>query len=400
MGDARPGLLFVSSITLPETEESSERKKWSRLAENYRVNVLCFSEAGFGTTDRYGCRFHHLPKSLPLAVRVLLYYTVFPAAIPYLTLRHGTDVWIAQSPYEAGAAFLPKLVLFFRSGTRLIVEAHGDWIKSFFELRSIPLSGLVKRLLHGYSRLVLRTADGFRSVSRTTAKLLEHHGPGRIPHETFPTFTDLDFFLETTREQKLEAEADDILYVGALTHLKGIDDLLEALHRLEPDHRVSLRLVGDGPDRDAFEERAGELEITDRVTFEGHCSKEEVRTFLLRSRLLVLPSRTEGMPRVLLEALACFTPFVCTATPGGEELTERSDGGVCVPIESPPDLARAIRNLHDDDHKRHEMGRRGREYVDAHHGCESYFSKYRDLIETVRGPVSSPDEHREDPNNG
>jgi glycosyltransferase involved in cell wall biosynthesis len=110
-----------------------------------------------------------------------------------------------------------------------------------------------------------------------------------------------------------------IVYVGRLDRQKGLDALLRALPaRLKslPDH--DLLLVGEGPERLPLSRLADELKIGHRVHFAGQ--RDDVPAVLAASDLLILPSRWEGMPNVILEAMAAQKPVVAMQVEGVQEL--------------------------------------------------------------------------------
>ena len=102
-----------------------------------------------------------------------------------------------------------------------------------------------------------------------------------------------------------EGPRDGLLAVGLLYEAKGFDVLLAALALL-PEQR--LRLVGDGPLRDALEAEAARLGVADRIDFHGFAPKEEVAELMRRARLVVVPSRYETSAVVAIEALASGAP--------------------------------------------------------------------------------------------
>ncbi len=383
----KPGVLFVSSMTRDPDGSWPDEEKWNRLARDHDVRVVCFSRAGFGRFDRAGCRFYGIPRTPPLLFRVLLYYLLVPGLATVLHLRAGVSTWIAQGPYEAASVWLPRLLLGGWGNPRLVVEAHGNWIESFIQLRSPPAEPLVRRLLGGFSRLVLWNADGFRSISSSTEALLRKHTRNARPHFTFPTYTDLGVFLRTEPEEKHREQRDQILYAGALTRLKGVYELVEALAEvLKHAPGLRLRLCGEGPERSRLREMARDRGIESKLQLPGRLNQRELREEYVRSKLLVLPSRTEGLGRVLLEAMACFTPVVATRTGGGTEIVETSKAGLLVPVEDPEELAAAITQLLEDPRRRTEMGRRGRRYVEESHDPDRYFRRYRRMIREIQPP--------------
>jgi len=131
-----------------------------------------------------------------------------------------------------------------------------------------------------------------------------------------------------------------ICAIGRLTEQKGFDVLLDAFARL-PDRSLNLAILGEGQLRENLEEQALQLGIADRVHLPGFSNQP--RKVLQDAELFVLSSRWEGLPIVLLEALATGTPIVSTDCPG-EPRSVLLDGalGHLVPTEDPEAMATAI----------------------------------------------------------
>lgn len=128
----------------------------------------------------------------------------------------------------------------------------------------------------------------------------------------------------------------NVLFIGRLAAAKGVPVLFDAFARVragEPDARLTL--VGDGPARAALEARAAELGLTDSLRFTGYLSQEEVAEELSRADLFALPSFAEGVPVVLMEAMASGLPVVTTRIAGIPELVE---DGVSGRIVAPGDV--------------------------------------------------------------
>ena len=136
---------------------------------------------------------------------------------------------------------------------------------------------------------------------------------------------------------------DRMLFVGRLAAVKGVPLLLEALagtRQTLPDLRLTL--VGDGPDRADLEARARELDLGHAVDFAGYRSQSEVAALLAKSDCLVLPSFAEGVPVVLMEAMAARLPVIATRVGGTAELVEHGVSGHLIPPGDPAALRDAI----------------------------------------------------------
>ncbi|KUF10168.1 glycosyltransferase [Pseudoponticoccus marisrubri] len=151
-----------------------------------------------------------------------------------------------------------------------------------------------------------------------------------------------------------------IVFVGRLAGVKGVPVLLEALRALDPDG-LRLTVIGDGPDRATLEAQAAGLP----VDFLGYRSQSEVAEILATADLFVLPSFAEGVPVVLMEAMAAQVPVVTTRIAGIPELVEHDVSGLLVPPGHATALAEALDALLADPERRRRMGAAGRAKVQA-----------------------------------
>ena len=157
-----------------------------------------------------------------------------------------------------------------------------------------------------------------------------------------------------------------LMFVGRLAAVKGIPVLFEALVQLKstmPDLRVTL--IGDGPERAGLERDAAEMGLREMVHFAGYKSQAEVAEALRDTDALVLPSFAEGVPVVLMEAMAAGRPVIATAVAGVRELVEDGVSGCLVHPGDPQSLAHAITVVLQDPERRARMGAAGRAKVES-----------------------------------
>jgi len=148
---------------------------------------------------------------------------------------------------------------------------------------------------------------------------------------------------ELRRRLDLPLERPLVGYVGNFQPEKGVDVLVEAFGRLQNGvgGSAELALVGDGPLLEPLRTRARELGIAERVRFAGRRLHGEVPDWISACDVFCLPSRREGCPNVVLEALASGRPVVATAVGGVPELLN-PENGILVPSEDPGALARGL----------------------------------------------------------
>jgi len=137
-----------------------------------------------------------------------------------------------------------------------------------------------------------------------------------------------------------------ILCVGRLAPEKGQALLLEAVAALNADGcPVHLRLAGDGPDRRWLEDRAAELGITASVEFAGWVDHDQLMMVYRETDVFVLSSLSEGIPMVLMEAMAIQIPCVAPCITGIPELIEHGVDGMLFTVADVQDLKEKIRKL-------------------------------------------------------
>lgn len=173
----------------------------------------------------------------------------------------------------------------------------------------------------------------------------------------------------------------DLLFVGRLDPQKGVDLLLDALRRLPG---TTLRIVGDGPQGEELRRTAADPALAERITFAGALDPHGVRAHMATAGALVLPSRTENYPLVLLEAMAAGVPVVATAVGGVAELLDDGAAGWLAPPRDPAALADVLRRMASDPDARAERVRRGRVQAEAH-GWDRVWARIEERLLALLG---------------
>jgi glycosyltransferase involved in cell wall biosynthesis len=164
-------------------------------------------------------------------------------------------------------------------------------------------------------------------------------------------------------------EPPEVICVGRLVPAKGQHILIKAMAALrDAGVSVRLRLVGGGPDRASLEAQTRELALEDRVIFEGAVNMDRVKALYRDADLFALASFAEGIPIVLMEAMAMEIPCVTTRITGIPELIRSDVDGILVAPSDEEELAGAIRRLAEDPDLRKSLGQAGRKRViDKYH---------------------------------
>ncbi|MEM0338009.1 MAG: glycosyltransferase [Candidatus Caldarchaeum sp.] len=189
------------------------------------------------------------------------------------------------------------------------------------------------------------------------------------------------------RQVELEGrEAVVIAHVGRFMEQKNHSLLLRSFAHVRSETPVYLWLVGDGELRPAMEQLAQELGVADRVRFWG--IRSDVADILNAADIFVLPSKWEGNPLSVMEAMATGLPVVATAVGGVPELVEEGVSGFLTPNEDADAFTNALQRLVDNAELRRRMGeaalRRAREKFDIRHTVRAYEALYEEILQRKR----------------
>jgi len=163
-------------------------------------------------------------------------------------------------------------------------------------------------------KLLTRLGAGMVFVCRYERDIFESKiGIGRKPHAIVHN----GLWPEEFAQISPAADAADIVYIGDMRVLKGVDVLLDALALCNKKRKTTAVLAGDGSDVELFKAKTKALGLANQVTFPGHLAAREA---LRRAHLLVIPSRAESFPYVVLEACAAGKPLVASDVGGIPEI--------------------------------------------------------------------------------
>ena len=329
-------VLFIGVTKYDLEKDVHLEKKFGLLAQNIKPYVLA---RGFALgKSAFGAEFYLLPKN------IFFWPMAFVLAF-WLCLARKINTVVVQGPLLEG---LLGVALKMSLGKELIVEIHGDWEERLPALRS---------LLTFFAKRVLSKADKIRAVADYLTVKAKKYAPNK-PYFLFPTFTDLDDFLAET-----DIKFDNyILFAGRADRVKGIKYLKEAFSLIENDFPdFQLILVGEGLP-------GGKLPLA------------EVRNKMKNCYCLVLPSVTEGVPRVIMEAMALRKPVIASRVGGIPDLVRDGYNGFLFEVGNSRELAEKLRNLLSNKEMAVEMGKKGRDFVQDKFSNRQYLENYLKMI--------------------
>jgi glycogen synthase len=370
----RPRVLFVGRTRYRLPLAPSLARKWDALAEVLDVRVLASGEHSNG-------RFALVPPVRPRLLDGPLFYLLLPLRTARELRRFRPEAVVAQTAYEAAAVLLARALAGSRA--RVVLEIHADWRAStrlYGSRRRRALAPLGDAL----AAWALRRADAVRTLSPYTSGLVRELGVE--PAAAFPAFMDLGVF--TAAPPTPLPERPQALFVGVLERYKNVDGLARAWRQAAPRVPAArLVLVGDGTLRQVPERLAAEL--PEQASWTPALPPEEVAAALDACWALVLPSRSEGLGRVVVEAFCRGRPVLASRVGGIPDLVRDGVNGLLVEPEGDDALADALVRLLSDRALAERLAAGAHESAAAWlQTPQEYAERVRSLVAAVTGPVA------------
>lgn len=353
-------------------------RKFDALSQELDVRVLGTAAGASGTDPRFRLYRPIRPRRLD----GLAFYALLPFRVAGELREQRPDAVLAQGGQESALVLLGRLLS--RVPTRVIADVHGDPAAPA-RLYGSPARRVLAPLADLLARIGLRRADGVRTISAYTSGVVKE--AGREPTATFAAFMDLEPFLATG--PTVLPERPTALFVGVLERYKAVDVLAEAWRLVAP--RVpgaTLHLVGRGTLREVAERLAAEL--PEQVRWDEFLSTPEIARALDDATFLVLPSRSEGLGRVVVEAFCRGRGVVGSRVGGIPDLVTDGETGLLVQPGDAVALAEALERVLTDRELAERLGGAARTAIQPWLATpEEYARQVRDLVDAVVGSSAS-----------
>jgi glycosyltransferase involved in cell wall biosynthesis len=291
----RPRILMVGRLRYSLPLPDWLARKFDALERQLDVRVVASGDPHSRATDE---RFRLLEPSRLGMLDGALFYLRLPFHVRRQIVDFRPEAIIAESPYTAASALVGRVLARGRK-PQVVLEVHGDW-RTATRLYGSPSRRFLSPLADAVGRTAVRRADAVRALSSYTEGLVEEVR-GTPATASFEAYMDLSTF--TAKPPEPLPEQPTALFVGMLEAYKNIDGLAAAWRlvvRELPEAR--LVIVGAGSRRDVVDELVAEL--PEHVEHIEQLPPSEVSERMDRSTVLVLPSRSEGLGRVLVESMA------------------------------------------------------------------------------------------------
>jgi len=342
------------------------------------------------TFDTLGDFRYHATRStrIPGLFRTAWHLVYFLATGLRLCRTRGPyDVIIAYGPFTL--AFV-GWVLKRLTGTKLVIEVPGPPTEGFTYEPGFT-SKVKLRVARWLAPFLLRRADATRLYYAW--QLDDLPGGPFPPAYVFPDFVLIGGTGAAPAQARAPADTASaerfILFLGSPFSRKGVDVLIKAFLRISDRHPdVTLRVIGHCPDRGPYEQMAAG---NPRVLFSPGIPNEEAMKLMADCTLFALPSRMEGVPRVLIEAMAAGKPVVSTRASGIPALVDHGHTGLLSDVDDVRGLADNMDRLLSDPGFARQLAEAGHRYVFEELTEERFVERNREMLDSLVGrPAARP----------
>jgi glycosyltransferase involved in cell wall biosynthesis len=377
-------LLFLMLGSYIKPDEIQLKEKFEILSRNYRGDIVAIvgkKEWRHAMMGAFDVRGLYLPASIRnryTIIRDACYALYCLVAIPYRHyFKKRYDAIVAQEPIATGPL---SLILSRLTGARSIVFFNGNYESSFkVDERTMKTADALKMRYSGFMiPFVLRHADGVKLLyPRQVSSFYDTEGSRKV--FSFGEFVPIKRFACPGGSARLDDGS--ILFIGFPWYLKGVDILIKAFNKIYkefPGH--TLKIVGLCSDRTEYEKLAAgnkQIEFCKQVWY------EEVVELMSKCSLFVLPSRTEAMGRVLVEAMASRKPVIGSNVDGIPYVVEDGKTGLLFQSENFDDLAAKMKRVLSDREFAMQLGENGYQFVKRELSEERYLEKFSQMVEQV-----------------
>ena len=373
-------VLFIAPTTyqLPLTENL--KKKFITLSEVCNVSVLAFANSKTFLNETYG-NFYLNKK---IKNRLINYFRIIQISIfttHKIIKKENIDIVCFQDPVSSFFSILFLKVR--RAEVKIIVETHGDFIETLSLEKNLVLPRLYKKLFYIMAKYSIGKSNIIRAVSSSTEKqVLDIDSSKSVVR--FPAWIDFKDF-QNIEPKPLSKDKFNILFIGSVTDRKKPHMIIEAIQRIN-DKSYNLSIVGPAPNEKYFKELKDLIDKSDlqnQVSLIGPVDRESVKDYYSSSNLMILPSISEGLARVIFESQVAMCPVLVTDAPGMSDIVIDGQTGYVFESNNLDSLSLKIEYIKNNYEEVSLVAKNAKGFILSNYSEDNFKFSFKKLFDTV-----------------
>ena len=342
--DNKKNILFLGTTNYGFELSNSDKNKFKEL--NSMLNVFVFTYGKLAREiDFENVKIKYLKEPKQLLTKYLKFYFFSIFTLMNFINSNNISIVSAKEPISALNPVLIKLI--FKKDIKIIIENHGDYRIQLLQQRDSYIFSKTIFLTKYINKFVFNHADMLRGVSKQNSKAFKIYNPN-LRNYNFPAWIDNSIFKYNNVER-----SNDILFVGNIIKRKGIEFLIRSLSPFLIENKdVVFRIVGKKEDAKYFQSLKKIIEknnLDDQILFLDELNQNDISILMNKSKILVMGSTSEGLPRVLIEAGFCKLPSVATDIDGIYNPFFTNGGTLTYKLNSENDFMNSFNKLNSDE---------------------------------------------------
>ena len=373
-------VLFIAPTTyqLPLTENL--KKKFITLSEVCNVSVLAFANSKTFLNETYG-NFYLNKK---IKNRLINYFRIIQISIftTYKIIKkENIDIVCFQDPVSSFFSIL--FLKARRTEVKIIVETHGDFIETLSLEKNLVLPRLYKKLFYIMGKYSIGKSNIIRAVSSSTEQqVLDIDSSKSVVR--FPAWIDFKDF-QNIEPKPLSKDKFNILFIGSVTDRKKPHMIIEAIQRIN-DKSYHLSIVGPAPNEKYFKELKDLIDKSDlqnQVSLIGPVDRESVKDYYSTSNLMILPSISEGLARVIFESQVAMCPVLVTDAPGMSDIVIDGQTGYVFKSNNLDSLSLKIEYIKNNYDEASLVAKNAKGFILSNYSEDNFKFSFKKLFDTV-----------------
>ena len=373
-------VLFIAPTTyqLPLTENL--KKKFITLSEVCNVSVLAFANSKTFLNETYG-NFYLNKK---IKNRLINYFRIIQISIfttHKIIKKENIDIVCFQDPVSSFFSILFLKVR--RAEVKIVVETHGDFIETLSLEKNLVLPSLYKKLFYIMAKYSIGKSNIIRAVSSSTEQqVLDIDSSKSVVR--FPAWIDFKDF-QNIEPKPLSKDKFNILFIGSVTDRKKPHMIIEAIQRSN-DKSYNLSIVGPAPNEKYFKELKDLIDKSDlqnQVSLIGPVDRENVKDYYSTSNLMILPSISEGLARVIFESQVAMCPVLVTDAPGMSDIVIDGQTGYVFESNNLDSLSLKIEYIKNNYEEASLVAKNAKGFILSNYSEDNFKFSFKKLFDTV-----------------
>jgi len=373
-------VLFIAPTTyqLPLTENL--KKKFITLSEVCNVSVLAFANSKTFFNETYG-NFYLNKK---IKNRLINYFRIIQISIfttHKIIKKENIDIVCFQDPVSSFFSILFLKVR--RAEVKIVVETHGDFIETLSLEKNLVLPMLYKKLFYIMAKYSIGKSNIIRAVSSSTEQqVLDIDSSKSVVR--FPAWIDFKDF-QNIEPKPLSKDKFNILFIGSVTDRKKPHMIIEAIQRIN-DKSYHLSIVGPAPNEKYFKELKDLIDksgLQNQVSLIGPVDRESVKDYYSSSNLMILPSISEGLARVIFESQVAMCPVLVTDAPGMSDIVIDGQTGYVFESNNLDSLSLKIEYINNNYDEASLVAKNAKGFILSNYSEDNFKFSFKKLFDTV-----------------